>query len=66
MQLPHSATQQRLLGLFFIKPGFLNGNLSFVTNNQIYTENSARIIIIIIIGCRKWNFPYGLEYMNGL
>ena len=41
MQLAHSATQQRLLGLFFYKSGFLNGNLSFVTNNQIYTENSA-------------------------
>ena len=44
MQLAHSISQQRLLGLFFIKPGFLNGNLSFVTNNQIYTENSAWII----------------------
>ena len=44
MQLAHSVYQQRLLELFFIKPGFLNGNLSFVTNNQIYTENSAWII----------------------
>ena len=44
MQLPHSASEQRLLGLFVIKPGFLNENLSFVTNNQIYTENSAWII----------------------
>ena len=44
MQLAHSASQQRLLGLFFIKPGFLNGNLSFVTNNQIYIENIVWII----------------------
>ena len=44
MQLVHSASQQRLLGLFFIKPGFLKQNLTFVTNNQIYTENIAWII----------------------
>ena len=44
MQLAHRASHQRLLGLFFIKHGFLNGNLSFVTNNQIDTENIAWII----------------------